>query len=40
MTYQEKANLFQALAHPVRLQILEELHRGEACVCPSCLEKR
>ena len=33
MTYQTKADLFQILSHPVRLQILDELRRREACVC-------
>ena len=27
------AAVFQLLAHPSRLQILDELRRGEACVC-------
>jgi ArsR family transcriptional regulator len=33
MIYQTKADLFQILSHPVRLQILDELRRREACVC-------
>jgi len=33
MTYDKHAELFQILAHPVRLQILDELRRREACVC-------
>lgn len=33
MNYDKKANLFQTLSHPVRLQILDELRRREACVC-------
>jgi len=33
MTYETKADLFQNLSHPVRLQILDELRRREACVC-------
>ena len=33
MTYEKQADLFQILAHPVRLQILDELRRREACVC-------
>ncbi|MBC7248721.1 MAG: helix-turn-helix transcriptional regulator [Anaerolineae bacterium] len=33
-TYQQQAKVFQALAHPTRLRILELLAReGEACVC-------
>ncbi len=32
-TYQNQANLFQLLSHPVRLQILDELRKREACVC-------
>jgi ArsR family transcriptional regulator len=31
--YQRAANLFQLLSHPARLCILDELRRGEACVC-------
>lgn len=31
--YEMKADLFQILSHPVRLQILDELRRREACVC-------
>ena len=32
--YQSEAELLKALAHPIRLQILEVLHaEGEACVC-------
>lgn len=31
--YQRNAELFQLLAHPARLQILDELRRDEACVC-------
>jgi DNA-binding transcriptional ArsR family regulator len=27
------ANLLQILSHPARLRILDELRRGEACVC-------
>ena len=33
MIYETKADLFQILSHPVRLQILDELRRREACVC-------
>lgn len=32
-TYQEASDLFQLLSHPARLQILDELRRGAACVC-------
>jgi DNA-binding transcriptional ArsR family regulator len=40
--YTEQAQLFKALAHPVRLQILDILRRGEECVChiEAVLEKR
>jgi DNA-binding transcriptional ArsR family regulator len=31
--YTSQAKLFQALAHPVRLRILDLLSRQEACVC-------
>lgn len=31
--YQQQARVFQALAHPVRLHILDLLSREEACVC-------
>ncbi len=31
--YEELAARFKALAHPVRLQILDMLRRGDACVC-------
>jgi len=33
MAYEEAASLFRILSHHVRLQILDELRRGEACVC-------
>ena len=33
MRYETKAKLFQILSHPVRLQILDELRKREACVC-------
>ena len=33
MKYKEKAAIFKMLSHPVRLQILDELRRREACVC-------
>lgn len=32
-TYQQAANLCRILSHAGRLQILDELRRGEACVC-------
>jgi DNA-binding transcriptional ArsR family regulator len=32
-SYEELAVRFKALAHPVRLQILDMLRSGEACVC-------
>lgn len=31
--YEEMAKLFSILAHPKRMQILDLLRRGEACVC-------
>jgi DNA-binding transcriptional ArsR family regulator len=31
--YEGAAAVFRALAHPARLQILDELRRAEACVC-------
>lgn len=31
--YQQTAAFFHILSHPGRLQILDELRRGEACVC-------
>jgi len=31
--YKRLSELFRALAHPARLQILDELRRAEACVC-------
>lgn len=31
--YAEAATIFRLLSHPVRLHILDELRRGEACVC-------
>jgi DNA-binding transcriptional ArsR family regulator len=33
LTYEQEAQLFSALAHPVRLGILDILAEGEACVC-------
>lgn len=31
--YEQQVRTLKALAHPVRLRILETLERGEACVC-------
>jgi ArsR family transcriptional regulator len=31
--FEEQARYFKALAHPVRLKIIETLRQGEACVC-------
>ncbi len=31
--YHQTAQLMSLLAHPVRLHILDELRRGEVCVC-------
>lgn len=31
--YAESADLLKTLAHPARLQIVDELRRGAACVC-------
>lgn len=31
--YEQPAQLFRVLSHPARLQILDELRRGPACVC-------
>jgi DNA-binding transcriptional ArsR family regulator len=41
-SYDELAVRFKALAHPVRLQILDMLRSGEACVChmETALDKR
>lgn len=33
MTYEKTSDIFQLLSHPVRLQILDELRKREACVC-------
>lgn len=33
MNYDKTSDIFQMLSHPVRLQILDELRRREACVC-------
>jgi DNA-binding transcriptional ArsR family regulator len=32
-SYRRAAKLFHLLSHPARLHILDELRRGEACVC-------
>jgi len=32
-SYRQAARLFHLLSHPVRLHILDELRREEACVC-------
>ena len=32
-SYRHAARLFRLLSHPARLRILDELRRGEACVC-------
>jgi ArsR family transcriptional regulator len=31
--YAQSSKVFALLSHPARLQILDELRRGEACVC-------
>lgn len=31
--YRQAAKVFHLLSHPARLRILDELRRGEACVC-------
>lgn len=33
MTIGDKVKVFKALAHPIRLQIVEKLGDGEQCVC-------
>jgi ArsR family transcriptional regulator len=33
LTIQRKAEIFKALGHPTRLQIVEKLADGELCVC-------
>jgi DNA-binding transcriptional ArsR family regulator len=33
LEYKAKAQILKALAHPTRLFIVEELSRGERCVC-------
>ena len=40
--YEDAAARFKALAHPVRLQILDMLRDGEVCVChmEAALDKR
>lgn len=37
LSTENKVKVFKALAHPVRLRIVERLAKGEACVCV-CLE--
>lgn len=32
-SYQQTARLFHLLSHPARLRTVDELRRGEACVC-------
>lgn len=32
-SYERKARIFKALAHPSRLMIIDALTRGERCVC-------
>jgi DNA-binding transcriptional ArsR family regulator len=32
--YREQADLIKAMAHPTRLQLLDILAQGEACVLP------
>jgi DNA-binding transcriptional ArsR family regulator len=31
--YEQKARILKALAHPTRLMFVEELEKGELCVC-------
>jgi len=33
MSIEDKVKIFKALAHPVRLRIVEKLSEGEQCVC-------
>ena len=33
LTFREKSEIFKALGHPTRLQIVEKLAEGEQCVC-------
>jgi len=37
LSIQRKSEIFKALGHPTRLQIVEKLAEGEQCVCV-CLE--
>ncbi len=41
-SYEQSAEFFKALAHPIRLQILDILRAGEVCVChiEATLQKR
>lgn len=32
-SYQDKANVLKAMAHPSRLKIIDALSEGERCVC-------
>jgi ArsR family transcriptional regulator len=32
-TYSQAAKLFHLVSHPARLRILDELRKGQACVC-------
>ena len=38
--YYKRANILQAMSHPVRLQILEILSRGSTCVCALIVQTR
>ena len=38
--YYKRANILQAMSHPVRLQILEILSRGSTCVCDLIVQTR
>ncbi len=31
--FQQRAKVLKAMAHPTRLRLLDELNRGERCVC-------
>ena len=33
MTVEDKVKIFKALAHPIRLRIVEKVAGGEQCVC-------